>query len=199
MMFLSKCKNLLSFDKSICYLLFTFDSLSFFLPLELTLDKSNYRYTGTRILRIGTMDDPMICDSLSTNYSKESEHGNSITLNETTTTKTKTIDIDKENDTTTATTTTTSTMLQQPSAVTMKANKNTTSTIKGKDSATTTTTTAAGNLYAVPWVEKFRPRTLDDVLGNVETVRRLRAIAKDGNIPNLILCGPPGTGTGHKK
>jgi len=48
--------------------------------------------------------------------------------------------------------------------------------------------------YQVPWVEKYRPRTLDDVLGNEETVLRLRAIAKDGNLPNLILCGPPGTG-----
>jgi len=48
--------------------------------------------------------------------------------------------------------------------------------------------------YQVPWVEKYRPRTLDDVVGNEETVIRLRAIAKDGNMPNLILCGPPGTG-----
>lgn len=48
--------------------------------------------------------------------------------------------------------------------------------------------------YQVPWVEKYRPKTLDDVLGNEETVLRLRAIAKDGNMPNLILCGPPGTG-----
>jgi hypothetical protein len=49
--------------------------------------------------------------------------------------------------------------------------------------------------YNIPWVEKFRPRALQDVLGNEETVLRLRAIAKDGNLPNLILCGPPGTGT----
>ena len=62
-------------------------------------------------------------------------------------------------------------------------------------STTTTTHTTSANFYAIPWVEKFRPRTLDDVLGNVETVIRLRAIAKDGNLPNLILCGPPGTGT----
>jgi replication factor C subunit 2/4 len=48
--------------------------------------------------------------------------------------------------------------------------------------------------YQIPWVEKYRPRTLDDVLGNADTVHRLRAIAKDGNVPNLILCGPPGTG-----
>lgn len=48
--------------------------------------------------------------------------------------------------------------------------------------------------YRAPWVELYRPRALDDVLGNEETVLRLRAIAKDGNMPNLILCGPPGTG-----
>lgn len=46
----------------------------------------------------------------------------------------------------------------------------------------------------MPWVEKYRPRTLDDVVGNDDTLVRLRAIAIDGNMPNLILCGPPGTG-----
>lgn len=48
--------------------------------------------------------------------------------------------------------------------------------------------------YQVPWVEKYRPRTLDDVVGNEETVSRLQAIARTGNLPNLILAGPPGTG-----
>lgn len=48
--------------------------------------------------------------------------------------------------------------------------------------------------YQVPWVEKYRPQKLDDIVGNEETVVRLQAIAKDGNLPNLILCGPPGTG-----
>jgi len=48
--------------------------------------------------------------------------------------------------------------------------------------------------YEMPWVEKYRPRALDDVVGNEDTLVRLRAIAEDGNMPNLILCGPPGTG-----
>jgi len=48
--------------------------------------------------------------------------------------------------------------------------------------------------YESPWIEKYRPETLDDVVGNEETLVRLRAIAQDGNMPNLILCGPPGTG-----
>lgn len=43
-------------------------------------------------------------------------------------------------------------------------------------------------------VEKYRPATLDDVVGNRDAVDRLRVIAKDGNVPNLILAGPPGTG-----
>lgn len=48
--------------------------------------------------------------------------------------------------------------------------------------------------YQVPFIEKYRPRTLDDVVGNQETVSRLSAIAQTGNLPNLILAGPPGTG-----
>jgi len=39
----------------------------------------------------------------------------------------------------------------------------------------------------MPWVEKFRPATLDDVVGNAEAVGRLKAIARDGNMPNLIF------------
>lgn len=54
------------------------------------------------------------------------------------------------------------------------------------------TTTAGG--YQMPWIERYRPRTLDEVVGNPETVRRLRAIAETGNLPNLILSGPPGSG-----
>ena len=48
--------------------------------------------------------------------------------------------------------------------------------------------------YQIPWIEKYRPQTLQDVVGNEETVLRLQAIAVDGNLPNLILSGPPGTG-----
>lgn len=48
--------------------------------------------------------------------------------------------------------------------------------------------------YHMPWIERYRPRTLDDVVGNEETVGRLRAIAETGNLPNLILSGPPGSG-----
>lgn len=46
----------------------------------------------------------------------------------------------------------------------------------------------------LPWLEKYRPKTLSDVVGNDNTIRRLKALAQYGNVPNLILVGPPGTG-----
>ncbi|KAL4818200.1 P-loop containing nucleoside triphosphate hydrolase protein [Aspergillus spinulosporus] len=48
--------------------------------------------------------------------------------------------------------------------------------------------------YELPWVEKYRPVFLDDVVGNTETVERLKIIAKDGNMPHLIISGMPGIG-----
>ena len=35
---------------------------------------------------------------------------------------------------------------------------------------------------------------LDDIVGNQEVVERLAIIAKEGNMPNIILAGPPGIG-----
>lgn len=43
-----------------------------------------------------------------------------------------------------------------------------------------------------PWIEKYRPVILDDIVGNKEAIYRLKVIAKEGNMPNLILSGPPG-------
>jgi replication factor C subunit 2/4 len=36
-------------------------------------------------------------------------------------------------------------------------------------------------------VEKYRPILLDDVVGNSETVERLKVIAEDGNVPHIII------------
>ena len=74
----------------------------------------------------------------------------------------------------------------------MAATTNTTTAGTKRKAAATTNDKKGG--YDVPWIEKYRPSTLDDVVGNEDTLVRLRAIAEDGNMPNLILCGPPGTG-----
>ncbi|KAL8290087.1 hypothetical protein RQP46_003026 [Phenoliferia psychrophenolica] len=48
--------------------------------------------------------------------------------------------------------------------------------------------------YELPWVEKHRPKTLADIVGNVETIERLKVIARDGNCPHIIISGSPGIG-----
>ncbi|MFN3384539.1 MAG: replication factor C small subunit [Archaeoglobaceae archaeon] len=44
------------------------------------------------------------------------------------------------------------------------------------------------------WVEKYRPRTLDEIVGQEEIVRRLKGYVEKKNIPHLLFSGPPGTG-----
>ncbi|XP_013390801.1 replication factor C subunit 2 [Lingula anatina] len=60
--------------------------------------------------------------------------------------------------------------------------------IKGKPSESKTSG------YELPWVEKYRPLKLHDIVGNTETISRLEVFAKEGNVPNVIIAGPPGTG-----
>lgn len=52
--------------------------------------------------------------------------------------------------------------------------------------------------YEMPWcvravsptnnrVEKYRPILLKDIVGNTDTVDRLKVIAGDGNMPHIII------------
>ena len=44
------------------------------------------------------------------------------------------------------------------------------------------------------WIEKYRPKKLDDVAGQDQIIERLKAYAKTKNVPHLIFAGPAGTG-----
>jgi len=45
-----------------------------------------------------------------------------------------------------------------------------------------------------PWVEKYRPRVLDEVVGQTEIVKRLKVFVNDRSMPHLLFAGPAGTG-----
>ncbi len=45
-----------------------------------------------------------------------------------------------------------------------------------------------------PWVEKYRPKTLDDVVNQKGILSRLKQFISDSTMPHLIFAGPAGTG-----
>ncbi|KAJ1569657.1 replication factor C subunit 4 [Cladochytrium tenue] len=47
---------------------------------------------------------------------------------------------------------------------------------------------------SVPWIEKYRPRSLGDVASQDEAVAVLKKTIESSNLPHLLFYGPPGTG-----
>jgi replication factor C small subunit len=44
------------------------------------------------------------------------------------------------------------------------------------------------------WAEKYRPKTLDEMVDREEVISRFRSFVKDKNLPHLLLVGPAGVG-----
>ena len=46
----------------------------------------------------------------------------------------------------------------------------------------------------IPWVEKYRPRTFNDIVSQNIAINNLKKFVKNTDIPHLIFTGPAGTG-----
>ena len=53
---------------------------------------------------------------------------------------------------------------------------------------------AGRSLSVEMWVEKYRPKTLKDIINQSEIVNRLMGFVKAKNVPHCLFAGPPGTG-----
>ncbi|KAJ1966320.1 Subunit of heteropentameric Replication factor C (RF-C) [Dipsacomyces acuminosporus] len=46
----------------------------------------------------------------------------------------------------------------------------------------------------LPWVEKYRPSSLDELVSQSDIIDTLQRFIDDGKLPHLLFYGPPGTG-----
>uniref|UniRef100_A0A8C6VH80 Replication factor C subunit 5 n=1 Tax=Naja naja TaxID=35670 RepID=A0A8C6VH80_NAJNA len=61
-------------------------------------------------------------------------------------------------------------------------------------SAEATATTVAGRSANLPWVEKYRPQTLGDLISHEDILNTIQKFISEDRLPHLLLYGPPGTG-----
>jgi replication factor C small subunit len=53
---------------------------------------------------------------------------------------------------------------------------------------------SARSIKEIMWTEKYRPKTLDEIVNQEEVVERLKRFVKERSMPHCLFAGPPGTG-----
>lgn len=51
-----------------------------------------------------------------------------------------------------------------------------------------------GSAQNLPWVEKYRPKSLDDLISHKDIISTINKFVHEDRLPHLLLYGPPGTG-----
>ncbi|SCZ92002.1 BZ3500_MvSof-1268-A1-R1_Chr5-3g08275 [Microbotryum saponariae] len=69
---------------------------------------------------------------------------------------------------------------------------------KGKSKASASASASSGldalAMDVMPWVEKYRPVTLDDVVAHKDIISTIDQFIAKSRVPHLLFYGPPGTG-----
>jgi replication factor C subunit 3/5 len=67
---------------------------------------------------------------------------------------------------------------------------------KGKGKATVSSTSKKDNIddHSLPWVEKYRPKDMTDVVAHTDIIATLGKFIESNKLPHLLFYGPPGTG-----
>ncbi|KAK2837999.1 hypothetical protein Q5P01_015211 [Channa striata] len=56
------------------------------------------------------------------------------------------------------------------------------------------TSTAPPQAKNLPWVEKYRPQSFDDLISHKDILSTIQRFINEDKLPHLLLYGPPGTG-----
>jgi replication factor C subunit 3/5 len=46
----------------------------------------------------------------------------------------------------------------------------------------------------LPWVEKYRPKSIDNIISHAQNIETIKKLLKNGSLPHLLFHGSPGTG-----
>lgn len=53
---------------------------------------------------------------------------------------------------------------------------------------------AEANAVNIPWIEKYRPKRLEEIIDQEHVITSLKNIVATKNVPHMLFAGPPGTG-----